>query len=142
MRYILYILILLALQASGQNFYNNKLTVKDDGCLKYQCGCGNVFSQKVIAIGDWDMNNEDTVHVKHGLTFADIVTPLSGCIVNDAGTLKYMAMGYDGATTDWQINEITTTHVILKRAVAGFFKSTDFDSTSYNRGYIVLLYKY
>lgn len=38
-------------------------------------------------------------------------------------------------------DNITATTIKLKRGSASAFKSTDYDATSYNRGYIVLIYK-
>jgi len=120
---------------------NGKARIEASGCFVYQCGCGTLVSHKIIEIGDWDMNANDTILVNHGLVFDNIIGCLSVMIRNDANTVKAIAMGYDGATTDVQINDITATTIKLKRGTSSAFKSTDYDATSYNRGYIVLIYK-
>ena len=140
MKLLLSILLFSCLSYS-QVFYNTKFKVNVDGCMDFQCGCGNWFASKVIQIGDWDMVAKDTIRVIHNLTFDNIIGVSFCSVRNDDNTIKYMAMGHDGATTDVQINQITTTYIVLKRSVTGTFNSTDFNATSYNRGFIYVLYK-
>lgn len=136
----LLLFILLPISLIGQVSYSNsKMKVDANGCLEYQCGCGNFFSQKVVQIGTCDMTSKDTIRVPHNLTGNNIVS-ICAIVRNDDSTLFYQAMGHDGATTDFQVNYWSSTYVALKRSVTGTFNSTDFNS-AINRGYLLIFYR-
>lgn len=101
---------------------------------------GAVLRHKVISIGDWDMDATVTVAISHGLTAAKIRT-VSVSVANDLDTLYYQA-GYSsgGAEVDLWVSVITGSEVNLTRRANGNFDNTNFDSTSYNRGWITIQY--
>ena len=98
--------------------------------------------QKVIQIGDWDMDTTATKNVAHGLTLSKIVG-VRALIINDAGTDCYVvAANYNPGANDLDsdINLIDATNVQLARVGAGIFDGVGFDSPSYNRGWVIVDY--
>jgi hypothetical protein len=93
---------------------------------------------KFVEIGDWDMDASATVAVAHGLTFAKIISA-NALIINDLGSYKYNLTTVDNGLVGGWIR-IDDTNITLGRTNAGFFDHTNFDSTSYNRGHVVLTY--
>jgi len=95
-------------------------------------GASAVLNVKVINISDWDMNATAAVNVAHGLTMANI-RHVNILIRNDADNahrdLEHQGDGY---------YSIDTTNVTLTRKSAGFFQSVDYDSTSFNRGWVII----
>jgi hypothetical protein len=96
---------------------------------------------KIVDIGDWNMYANETVAVAHGLTLSKIRS-VSVLIRNDADSVYYQIPGVQTAYTqvDLIISYINGTNVYLGRAGSGLFDSTDFNATSYNRGWIVIDY--
>jgi hypothetical protein len=99
--------------------------------------------QKLITMGDWNMDSTSNISVAHGLTLAKII----GCRVlvrNDADTERRTIFGSftNGSTTEWNatIAQIDATNVHIVRESSGIFDSANYDSTSYNRGWIILDY--
>ena len=103
---------------------------------------------KVIEIGDWDMvdgTGTDFVDVAHGLTLGDIrdvrvvirnddastLTPINGDEYTKAGALQD-ARG--------SVN-VDATNVSIRRIVGGLFDHVDWNSTTYNRGWITIWYE-
>jgi hypothetical protein len=94
---------------------------------------------KIVDIGDWDMDANASTSVAHGLT-ASTIRSVTALIRNDGDTLTY-DFNYDN-TSGSSLSGITvgTTAINLNRATGGQFDSTAFDSTSYNRGWVSILY--
>ena len=90
-------------------------------------------------IGDWDMDATASVSVTHSLSATEwkTVRDINITIRNDADTTYYTLDRADGATT---ITNINSTDFNLARDTAGPFDTTDFDSTTYNRGFISFWY--
>jgi hypothetical protein len=99
--------------------------------------------QKVIEIGDWNLDSSVIVNVSHGLSASKIIG-VTGIIRNDLDTQRY---------TISQVNEISEydaigvvfTYIgsfiqIGRQAGSATFDTTDFDSTSYNRGWLIVSY--
>lgn len=98
----------------------------------------NTFKIKLISIGDWDMDATASVAIAHGLTYANILD-VSAAIRNDTDTLRYnLGDTTAGAIASW----ITwgATNINLEREAAGPFDHVDFNSTSFNRGWITVTY--
>lgn len=97
-----------------------------------------VTSVKIIDIGDWNMDSTGVITVAHGLTFANI-RGVSVTIRNDLNTvyypIEYSLLGVSSGSVSVQ-----STDIALLRTASGFFDTTDFDSTSYNRGWITITY--
>jgi len=96
--------------------------------------------RKIIDIGDWNMDSDQTKAVAHGLS-ASAIRSITATIRKDAAASPfnyYQIDFHDGATTHGGVGATTSTDIQLKRTGAGFFDSTDFNSTSYNRGWITI----
>jgi hypothetical protein len=94
----------------------------------------------VLDIGDWNMDASASVLVPHGLTLSNI-RKVSATIRNDANTTYYKLSGNSsGSQTGYrvQISTFDATNVVLLREAGGFFDQTDFNATSYNRGWVVI----
>ena len=97
---------------------------------------------KVVEIGDWNMDTTTSKAIAHGLNLTQIVA-VRAMVRNDADDARYMAQGYDQVTgTDTHLAVMATGagNVNLQRYATGFFDSTDFNATSYNRGWVVIDY--
>jgi hypothetical protein len=103
----------------------------------------NETTTKVVQLGDWDMDANSSLSVAHGITnFQDIIR-VSVMIYTDAPvTLEYPLDAVDSSISQFGgVGYINATNVILYRLTGGFFDSTSFDATSYNRGYMIIEYK-
>ncbi len=102
-------------------------------------GVGTV-RKRIIEIGDWDMNSTLSVNIAHGLTMSKIRN-VHALIRNDADTKYTMFPGYI-ATSGNFIDKISlsSTEITLFRAPSSEFDSTDYDATSFNRGWITIEY--
>jgi hypothetical protein len=97
---------------------------------------------KLVEMGDWNMDSTTDLDVAHGLTLSKIIGAYA-IIRNDADTTRYFIGGYldvGGSGWDATLYYVGTTYVRLKREVGGDFDGTNFDATSYNRGWIVISY--
>lgn len=103
---------------------------------------GTYLKTKVIEIGDWNMDSTSAKAVTHGLTKSSIRS-VNVIIRSDAGSM--FSLSYANSTIDTVqqggIQEIGTTQVNLVRFNGGWFDATAFDSTSYNRGWITIMYE-
>ncbi len=100
-----------------------------------------LLNQKVIEIGDWNMDADTSVSVAHGLTYANIRSVIA-LIRDDADTSVIdfaSALNNNNATSSGNL-ACQTTNVVLTRDLGGAFDNTNYDSTSYNRGWITILY--
>lgn len=99
-----------------------------------------VFTERQI--GDWDMDTTISVNVAHNLSSTEFKTirNTSTTIRNDADT-SYYELVNSGSGVQGGISEWDSTNIILQRVGGGLFDSTDFDSTSYNRGFVTFWYK-
>jgi hypothetical protein len=85
------------------------------------------------------MDTSGSTSVAHGLTYANI-RRVSAIIRNDADTNRYNIAGINSSGTEYGSIYTNSTNVICMRSPSGQFDSTDFDATSYNRGWIVVEY--
>ena len=104
----------------------------------------NGYSRKTLDIGDWNMDATTTVTVSHGLSATEWVTTsiLSVMIIDDA-TASMDALNQIASVTSGVIQGgygIDSSTVNLARLTGGFFDDPGYDSTSFNRGFIVLEY--
>jgi len=100
---------------------------------------GTFLKTKVINIGDWDMDTTQNITVAHGLTSANI-RRVTVIIRNDDGSTTASLPFYLGGSTSTEGVSWTSTLISLSRATSGTFDGTNFDATSYNRGWIVIDY--
>jgi len=105
--------------------------------------CDNAtLVEKMVEIGDWNMDANGTVAVAHGLTWTDI-RGVSAMIRSDAGTSLFQLQGYDVSTPagDGYISAIDASDVNLARTNGGAFDNINFNATSYNRGWVLITYE-
>jgi hypothetical protein len=102
---------------------------------------------EILDIGDWDMDASSSVFVPHGLGSGNQtkIRSVSAIIRTDSGTL---VNGYSifkletcsaGVAQAWVVGCGTTT-IRLDRLTGGLYDSAGFDSTSYNRGWVLIEY--
>lgn len=105
-----------------------------DGAILDAIGAQNVkLNTKVIDIGDWDMDATGSVSIAHGLTDAN-TRPVLVTIRDDSGT-SHKDFAGDGGSIN-----VTGGNVILGRTTGGTFDNINYNSTSFNRGWITILY--
>jgi hypothetical protein len=98
-----------------------------------------ILRTKVVNIGDWNMDTTGSLSVAHGLTLANIRT-IEVVIRNDANDKYYPSACRVSTGMENLIQWADATNINLFREAASEFDSVDFDSTSYNRGYITIQY--
>lgn len=102
----------------------------------------NTLITKVVQIGDWNMDTTDTVSVAHGINVQNIRS-VDAMIRNDASTnftpiTWKQDVSNDGVEGGVGITD--STNVILTRTLSGSFDNVNYDSTSFNRGWITITY--
>jgi len=98
------------------------------------------IQQRLVNIGNWDMDTTASVSVTHGLSLGNIVG-VRAIIINDEETYLYpFSQLYRlSAPNQGGILSLGVADVSLYRKSGGFFDSADFN-TSMNRGYVVFDY--
>lgn len=103
---------------------------------------GATLTTVIVDIGDWNMDASGSVSVAHGIADYSKIRTVDVMIIPDAATtLIPLVIGSSpaGATAGY-IGQITSTNIILFRVAGASFDSVDYDSTSFNRGYITIQY--
>jgi len=95
-------------------------------------------------IGDWDMDTNATKNVTlTGVNGAKIMN-ISVAVRDDAGTSIYPLEYYDSSgglvCGAWQWSSASPSIAYLERFAGCLFDGTDFNATSYNRGYLIVEY--
>ncbi len=102
----------------------------------------SALHRKIVEIGDWDMDTTATKAVPHGLTVTKI-RGLSGVIRID-GDNAYYPLTPGSASYDYEPGAIIisadATNINLARKTSTYFDGANFNSTSYNRGWIIVDY--
>jgi len=98
-----------------------------------------VLHQKVIDIGDWDMNASQSVSVSHGLTLAKI-RGISAVVRDDSDSFYYDFMRINSTETSQHHMAANSITIDLFRGNGGGFDGVGFDATSFNRGWITIQY--
>jgi hypothetical protein len=103
------------------------------------------YTKVTMNIGDWNMATTATVAVPHGLSATEYKTikNMSAIIRDDADTNYFnlsatttLSLDINGSTS---LADATNIYLV-RRAGGGSFATTDYDSTSYNRGFITFEY--
>jgi len=92
---------------------------------------------KVINIGDWNMDTDASVAVAHGLTFSKI-RQATAMIIDDTSAVLSPIDFVDAASPGGGVNIINSSAINLFRYTSGPYDNTGYDSTSFNRGYIII----
>ncbi len=110
----------------------------DGGSIRTDSGgTAEFLKTKVIEIGDWDMDADNFVTVTHGLTKNKIRSVV--VIIIPDNDVTYDVWPTTTSTGTDRLS-ITDTAIGISRAIGGFFDNTSYDSTSFNRGWITILY--
>jgi len=104
---------------------------------------GAVLKHKVIDIGDWNMDATLQASVAHGLTRANIRS-VSGMVRNDADTAYFPITPGTFLTSTGEvgvyISSIDNPNIVITRSTGGPLDNANYDSTSYNRGWVTIWY--
>jgi len=104
-----------------------------------QEGAGNLKCS-VVEIGDWDMDAAGTKLFSHGISATQIVA-VNVLIRNDADNIsESLDTSQNGSTTSSGWFQMLSTQIYLYRTPSGYFDHVDYDSTSYNRGWVTIWY--
>lgn len=105
------------------------------------------FQTKIIEIGDWNMNFSgsgiQSVTINHGLGDKDLIKSVDVYIRGDAGTTNwysFLGRANTSGVVDASISGVNNTTIGLSLTNSSQFDSSVFDSTSYNRGWIIVEY--
>ena len=123
----------------------------------YDSGLGAWVATKIIPIGDWDMDSNASLDVAHGCTTK--IRAVKVTIRDDADAnhyaLDYVAVGMDGINHYlsitaggyfyWDATNIKMTRCAAATETYGkmmaVFDNTNYNATSYNRGWIEIKYE-
>lgn len=108
---------------------------------------GASIKMKVLDIGDWNMDTTGTVDVSHGIGDEQLIRMVEVIIRDDGGSYTYplnskgVILGSYNTDVQGGVGRMTSTDIRLVRISSGFFDDTDFNSTSYNRGWVTIWYR-
>jgi len=122
-------------EAETNNRYLNFAMVKIDAAYIYKNPLpnndeNNILLKVVSEIGDWDMVSDASINFAHRLPDKEKIREISALIRND--TVSFV----------WQYNiagAIDDTNIVLGRPLN--FDNANFDSTSYNRGWLTFFFE-
>ena len=128
----------------GETTYDNQNQTGTDSNNTLTYGSSVNYATKTIDIGDWDMDADTTVFISHGLSATEwkTIRAVNVIIRNDADAIYYnleTLKDFDGYL-EGGTGDITSAKLFLNRRLLGFFDSVNFDSTSYNRGWVTVQY--
>jgi len=95
---------------------------------------------KVLDIGDWNMDTTPSLNVPHSIADFTKVRNITVLIRNDADTAYSDFHSWEATQTTATTLAINATNVVMFRGTSGLFDSADYNSTSYNRGWITIQY--
>jgi hypothetical protein len=104
------------------------------------------INTRVVAIGDWNMDSTSshTVTLFSSVNYIEKVVGVDVQIKNDSGTISLNnGSSFTGGEPDFHYSISVSggdTNIDLYRLTGGEFDSTDYNSTSYNRGCIIVWY--
>ncbi len=117
----------------------DSVLLKDSAIQTDSGGTNELLRTIVLEIGDWNMDSTNLVTVAHGLTLAKIRS-FSVIIRQDDSATHYSFPTVDPTVGGTENMYATATNINLARAPSGFFDNTSFNSTSFNRGWVTIIY--
>ncbi len=105
-----------------------------------------VIKKKIIEIGDWNMDTDATRLIVHGITASiDKFKSVQVTIIADNG-LSSIPLTFNSAAGVAQgsigsIEGIVLKSITLSRTTGGTFDTTNYNATSFNRGFITIEYE-
>jgi hypothetical protein len=119
-------------------------TLEVDGGIR-TASSGAFLKTSVVDIGDWNMDSNSSRTVSISIDFKKIRS-VSGVIRNDADDTYYPFSGITdtvltGETPTVAMQYMETGAIYLLRVNSSLFDSINFDSTSYNRGWLTIVHE-
>jgi hypothetical protein len=103
-------------------------------------GGGGGATWKTVNLGDWNMNTTEFINVSHGLLATEYLTIRNiSVMIRDDGN-AYFPLETTATVAGDGIRSINNVNIIINRDTSGYFDGTNFDQTSYNRGFIRFQY--
>lgn len=124
------------------SFFNSTNTITlDKGGIGF--GTGVTRTYREIEIGDWNMDSIANVNIPHGLSSTEWKTVRGiEVLIRDDADSQYTPLiqgDNSAAFVDGGYN-VNSSFFTLYRTAVSFYDSKDFDSTSFNRGFITFWY--
>jgi hypothetical protein len=109
-------------------------------------GTGTTLKCKVVQIGDWDMTGEPIKSVYHGLALGVGYKKIRNVYVTirDDDDFQYTLLDTGNGASDTTRNgfwNIATNAILLYRLFGGIYDSSAYNQTSYNRGWVYIVYE-
>jgi hypothetical protein len=125
---------------SADTTVTGDLNITVDKGISFGSGASIIFVE--LEIGDWNMDTTTGVNVAHSLSATEwkTVRNINVMVRDDADTGHFNINGGTGSGDGTATPSIGSTNVSMARETGGFFDSVNFDSTSYNRGWITFWY--
>lgn len=117
---------------------SKRLKVYDGSAWQYPIADGGLHLKK-IDIGDWNMDTTASVNVAHGLTLTKIIG-ISVLVRNDTDDGHYPFAGFIDSAGYMGRFILNSVNVVLTRELGCTYDSPSYDSTSFNRGWILIWY--
>jgi len=99
---------------------------------------GGDLKTKIIEIGNWNMDSVAQKYIEYGLDWDEIVR-LSVIVRADSNALNKRSVNLERCG-NWQATPPSDNWLMLSRDYGGGCDNEDFNSASYNRGWIVINY--
>jgi hypothetical protein len=119
------------------------ISEKTEGAgVSVQAVSGEQVFRKIVEIGDWDMTSATLTTVNHGLTDFKKIRDVAVIIRNDPDNI-YFNLGTFGTTagvSSGYVGSYQATTIGIGRTTGGAFDNSDFNATSYNRGWVYITY--
>jgi hypothetical protein len=100
----------------------------------------DILRKFVIEIGDWNMDSAPSAAVNHYFPDPEKIRSIDCIIRNDPEFSGYIypLVKTNQTDPDGGIGGVNPTQINLQRLTGGYFDSTAFDQTSYNRGWVMI----
>lgn len=97
---------------------------------------------KQINIGDWNMDTTATINVTHGVTDYKKIRSVEVMIRADSDS-TYLPLNHVNTSSVVQggVNVVEPTFITLYRLTGGDMDGVGYDSTGFNRGWIIIVYE-
>lgn len=99
----------------------------------------------IVEIGTWNMDAIESVAVEHGLSDPKKIRSISAIVRTDDDTEYFPLVVLDASGANvgggFTLSAGTMAEVVLTRVTGGNYDSSDYDATSYNRGWITIWYE-
>lgn len=94
---------------------------------------------KIMNIGDWNLDSTASVLVAHGIADYTKIRSVSVVVRDDTDSVYSISPYLDPSVL--LFHRLETTNIFIQRTGSSFFDSTNYNSTSFNRGHITIIYE-